>query len=75
MTEVKTPYVNINKVADYFKVSVSTIRKWVNSGHIPTSTYLKVGEVYRFRLADVEAALTAATKEVQLKNLTAKDGE
>ena len=53
MTE-ETPYVNINKVADYFQVSVSTIRKWVNNGYVPDSTYIKIGEVYRFRLNDVE---------------------
>ena len=69
MTE-ETPYVNINKVADYFQVSVSTIRKWVNNGYIPDSTYIKIGEVYRFRLDDVEAALTAATQQGQNEALT-----
>lgn len=64
MTE-ETPYVNINKVADYFQVSVSTIRKWVNNGYVPDNTYIKIGEVYRFRLNDVEAALTVATKKGQ----------
>ncbi len=71
----ESPYVNIHKVADYFLVSASTIRKWVNSGHIPASTYLKVGEVYRFRIPDVEAALTAATKKAQLGTSTNKNGE
>jgi excisionase family DNA binding protein len=69
MTE-ETPYVNINKVADYFQVSVSTIRKWVNNGSVPDTTYIKIGEVYRFRLDDVEAALTAATKQGQDGTLT-----
>ena len=69
MTE-ETPYVNINKVADYFQVSVSTIRKWVNNGSVPDNTYIKIGEVYRFRLDDVEAALTAATKQGQDVTLT-----
>lgn len=75
MKEAKTPYVDIHKVAEYFIVSVSTIRKWVRSGHIPASTYLKVGEVYRFRIPDVEAALTAATKKAQMRTLTNKNGE
>ena len=57
-----TPYVNINKVADYFQVSVSTVRKWVNNDYIPDNTYIKIGEVYRFRLDDVESALSAASK-------------
>jgi excisionase family DNA binding protein len=77
MSEVETPYVNINKVADYFKVSVSTIRKWVHSGQIPADTYINIGEVYRFRLDDVEAALTATSKEAQVSasTTTKKDGE
>jgi len=58
----ETPYVNINKVADYFQVSVSTVRKWVNNDYIPDNTYIKIGEVYRFRLDDVESALSAASK-------------
>tara|TARA_B110000483_G_scaffold222253_1_gene279054 strand:+ start:3085 stop:3318 length:234 start_codon:yes stop_codon:yes gene_type:complete len=77
MSDIETPYVNINKVADYFKVSVSTIRKWVHSGQIPADTYINIGEVYRFRLDDVEAALTAASKEAQVSAsiTTINDGE
>jgi excisionase family DNA binding protein len=65
MTEEIAPYVNINKVAEYFNVSVSTVRKWVHSGQIPASTYINIGEVYRFRLADVEAALAAREPKQQ----------
>lgn len=61
----ESPYVLIDKVAKYFQVSISTIRKWVVNGIIPSDTYLKVGEVYRFRLPEVEAALTAQTKQGQ----------
>jgi len=60
-----TPYVPINKVADYFQVSVSTVRKWVNNDYIPDDTYIKVGEVYRFRLNDVESALSRVSKSGQ----------
>lgn len=67
MTEETVPYVNINKVADYFNVSVSTVRKWVHSGQIPKNTYINIGEVYRFRLADVEAALSAKKPKTQKK--------
>lgn len=64
MTEVDSKYVNMNQVADYFNLSLSTIRKWVHTGHIPSSAYINIGEVYRFRLDDVEAALNkqATTK-------------
>jgi excisionase family DNA binding protein len=70
MTEQETPYLNINKVASYFQVSVSTIRKWMNTGALPESTYISVGEIYRFRLADVEAALTDRSKQGQNENPT-----
>lgn len=69
MNEAETPYVNINKVADYFQVSVSTIRKWVQGGKIPRDTYINIGEVYRFRLKDVEAALTAVPTNSEDANL------
>ena len=71
----ETPYVNIGTVADYFQVSVSTIRKWVHSGEIPTNTYIKVGEVYRFRLKDIEAALTAAANTGETTNPKPNNGE
>lgn len=50
-------YVTINEVAKYFNVSVSTVRGWIRGGYIPTSTYLKLGNTYRFRLNEIEAAL------------------
>ena len=50
-------YVPIKDVADYFKVSVSTIRNWIRSGTIPDDTYIKAGETYRFNLDRVEKAL------------------
>ena len=64
-TPEDTPYVPINKVADYFQVSISTVRKWVNNDYIPDDTYIKIGEVYRFRLHDVESALSEVTKSGQ----------
>lgn len=50
-------YATIKQIADYFKVSVSTIRNWVRSGTIPEDTYIKAGETYRFNLDRVEKAL------------------
>jgi DNA-binding transcriptional MerR regulator len=63
MTE--TPYVTIDKVAAHFQVSVSTIRKWTNTGILPASTYISVGEIYRYRLDDIEAALTDRNNQGQ----------
>lgn len=56
MTE--NPYVDINRVAEYFGISVSTTRKWLREGHIPDDTYIKVGDTYRFNVEAIEKALT-----------------
>ena len=62
MTE---PYVEIEKVADHYKVSLSTIRAWIRNGQIPRDgCYIKIGKTYRFKLSEVEksvARLNSAT--------------
>ena len=55
----ESPFVTIDEVAKYFVVSTSTVRSWVRTGLIPC---LKVSNVYRFRLPDVEAALIEHSK-------------
>jgi excisionase family DNA binding protein len=50
-------FVPIEKVARHFTVSVSTIRAWVRQNKVPSDTYIKVGNTYRFNLDAVEAAL------------------
>jgi excisionase family DNA binding protein len=63
-------------VADYFKVGISTIRKWIYSGHIPDHAYINIGVTYRFNIDAVEAALTAVPKEAQVgASTTTNDGE
>ena len=52
------PFVPIEDLSKHFSVSVSTIRAWVRQGHIPKDTYIKVGNTYRFSVADVSVALT-----------------
>jgi len=61
-----SPFVSIEEVAKYFGVSVSTIRVWVRKKEIPTDTYIKVGRTYRFHLAQLTAAMTAAPKQLEL---------
>jgi len=56
------PFVPIEQVAKHFTVSLSTIRAWVRQGKIPPNTYIKVGNTYRFNVADVEGALLGASK-------------
>jgi excisionase family DNA binding protein len=59
----KSPFVTIESLAQYFCVSVSTIRAWVRQGHIPENTYIKLGNTYRFNRAAVQDALMAMQKE------------
>ena len=51
------PFVQIEELAKHFAVSISTIRAWVRQGHIPKTTYIKIGNTYRFNK-------TAATEEL-----------
>lgn len=59
----KSPFVTIESLAQYFCVSVSTIRAWVRQGHIPENTYIKLGNTYRFNRAAVEQALMGMNKD------------
>ena len=61
MTEKQ--YVDINRVADYFGISVSTTRKWLREGHIHRETYIKAGDTYRFNVEAIEKALTKRDNE------------
>ena len=56
-------FVPIEKVARHFTVSVSTIRAWVRQDKVPSATYIKVGNTYRFNLDAVEAALVKARSD------------
>jgi excisionase family DNA binding protein len=58
------PFVPIEDLSKHFSVSVSTIRGWVRKGHIPKNTYIKVGNTYRFSIADVSEALTSQHNNV-----------
>ena len=64
--------VPIEDVAKHFGVSLSTTRKWVRDGVIPSNTYIKVGKTQRFALASIAEALLKgdateeATEEVDV---------
>ena len=62
-------FVPIEDVAKHFSVSVSTVRAWVRQKHIPEDTYIKIGSTYRFRVSDVESALTSSKKEVRSQEI------
>ena len=50
-------------MADHFNVSVSTIRTWIRNKSIPRSTYLKVGNTYRFDISKIEKTLLEDNEE------------
>jgi hypothetical protein len=57
---VNTPaYVPIEDVSKHFSVSISTVRGWIRRKHIPPSTYIQVGNTYRFSIPAVVAALSS----------------
>ena len=51
-------YSTIEQVAKHYQVSISTVRAWIRQGIVP---FLKVGGVYRLKLADLEAAFKQHT--------------
>ena len=62
---MSTPaYVPIEDVSKHFSVSISTVRGWIRRNHIPSSTYIKVGNTYRFSLPDVVTALSSVEEEI-----------
>ena len=57
------PFVPIEVLAKHFTVSVSTIRAWLRQGYIPSDTYVKIGNTYRFNVSAVVQALSAKPKD------------
>lgn len=43
-----SPYVTLEEMAAYLKVSKSTFRAWLRQGRLPKATYIKFGRAYRF---------------------------
>jgi len=58
------PFVPIENLAKHFAVSISTIRAWVRQGHIPKTTYIKIGNTYRFNKTSATEALTKSAQDV-----------
>lgn len=57
----ETQLITVPEAADFFRVTISTIRSWVLYKRIP---YVKVGGAVRFRRADCENLIAARTVEV-----------
>jgi hypothetical protein len=58
-----TKYMNISAIADYFAVSVSTVRGWVKQGLIPRDAYIKIGSTYRFDVVMIEGLFRTKSAE------------
>lgn len=68
-------YVPIDDVAAHFSVSISTVRSWIRKKQIPTETYIKVGNTYRFCIEDVTSALREEVlEELKATELPTEEG-
>lgn len=65
-------FVPIEDVGKKFSVSLSTVRSWLRQGFIPKSTYIKVGNTYRFDVDAVVKALTAQPDDEVVKEAVPK---
>ncbi len=54
------PTASVIDVSRFFKVSTSTVRKWLREGDIP---HTRIGGVIRFNLEEVAAWADAVTKD------------
>ncbi|KKL21952.1 hypothetical protein LCGC14_2440330 [marine sediment metagenome] len=54
------PTASVIDVSRFFRVSTSTVRKWIRAGDIP---HTKIGGVIRFNLAEVMAWADSVTKD------------
>ena len=57
ISKERLPLVSIDELSITLGVSASTIRNWLRAGFIPTQTYIRVGNTYRFEQEDVIRAL------------------
>ena len=62
-----TVYSDVNKTAEYFGVSIHTIRKWVKEGHIRRDHYIRGGTTYLYNIPAIEKVLTGEGKAQQME--------
>ena len=56
-------YLTLNEVSEHLRISVSTLRKWLAKGHIPSDTYIHVEDTYRFNLSKLVDALQKSEEQ------------
>jgi hypothetical protein len=59
-------YVPIEELAQHLSLAITTVRSWVRMGVIPKSTYLKIGNTYRFNIAEVVEKLKESSIKADL---------
>ncbi len=59
-------YISADELAIQLSVTGPTIRKWVSDGKLPSTAYLKIGSIYRFKLSDVVESLSPQQLELDL---------
>ena len=57
MTEEVEKYLDSEAMAAVLSVKASTLRTWILEGKLPPSSYLRIGNRYRFSMPRVIAAL------------------
>ena len=57
----QAPFLMIEVLAKRAGVSTATIRRWVRNGHLPSETFIHIGQTYRFDLDAAMQALTSST--------------
>lgn len=67
-----SPYLAIEPLANYFNVSVSTVRLWIREGTIPEKSYIKVANTYRLHVKAVENALIRHKEGATAEELNAE---
>tara|TARA_R110000824_G_scaffold153389_5_gene325026 strand:+ start:54 stop:323 length:270 start_codon:yes stop_codon:yes gene_type:complete len=66
MSQNEEKYVPIEELAQHLSLAITTLRSWVRTGVIPKSTYLKIGNTYRFNIPEVVEKLKESNLEADL---------
>tara|TARA_R110000782_G_scaffold72601_1_gene145373 strand:- start:345 stop:680 length:336 start_codon:yes stop_codon:yes gene_type:complete len=75
MSNTEGKYVPIDVIAEFLSLKPNTLRTWVRMGFIPKSTYIKVGNTYRFSIPEVVKALKQDDPAVLDTSLLARKKE
>ena len=75
MSQSEEKYVPIEELAQHLSLAITTVRSWVRMGVIPKSTYLKIGNTYRFSIPEVVEKLKENSVKADLVPHTDQGGD